>query len=322
MRPGAGRGQLGRWQVIAGRRVRIRRAGNLVNVTYGHWDDDREGEWVLPDLVLYSDYNGSLVERANYEEFIETFGEHEGTEWLYVSGGHGTVGLLIRFDADERVPEIGEFFEALNDYPLANEDRHTELEQQVEREAWESYGRDEFRRWLRRVTEQAGWDATVDLLTEAQLDRLWFDALHNGSGEEVTFENQTAVFNFDRAFRNTDVAAEATVLVFNSWGVSLREYLKDVTGAKFDETFDEVSDETMDAFFHYAVERVSLMLTGKPGGFKADPQRPLHTVEILGTALGQLTDEQWAVLLDAMLTEGPAAFEPGGVGRKLALGRR
>ena len=138
--------------MIPGRRLRLWEGVAFEShVTYGKWDEHPKGEFVEPPLRGYSDYSGSLVERSNYEEFVEQFADSEDVEWVKVFGGHGTVGVLVRVDADARVPEMGEFFAALQQYPLANEDRHSELEHEVEMEAWDSYGRRDFQRWLQEA---------------------------------------------------------------------------------------------------------------------------------------------------------------------------
>jgi len=311
--------------VIPGRRLRLwdEPDGSL---TYGHWHDDSEGEWVEPDYVGYSDYSGSLVERSNYEEFVEQFADSEDIEWFRVHGGHGTTGVIIRVDADERVPEIGEFFEALENYPLVNEDRHSELEREVEQEGWESYGRSDFRRWMRQVDLPTGvlnWDDLVDDLTDEQLDTLWVDAVQSGSGEEVSFENQSTVFNFDRAFRNRSIVEEVQEIlgvdiVDFTWGDRLRRFLRSVfsgdgrlfTNREFVVILDDLSDKTLAAFFEH--------LLGKR---RADPRKPLDTIKMVLTPLMDWSEERWAVLFDAMLEEGPEAFTPRGAGQR-AMGRR
>ena len=113
-------------------------------VRRGSFESDPKGMYVEPKYVSFGDYGGSMVERSNYDEFMEEFAEHRGTEWWNWGGDYGSHGLIVRVDADERVPEIGEFFEGLEVYPLANEDRHSELEEEARAEAWEDYGEREF----------------------------------------------------------------------------------------------------------------------------------------------------------------------------------
>lgn len=117
-------------------------------VVWDTFESYKNGQYVEPKYMAYSDYSGSLVERSNVEEFSEQFAELEGQEWWERYGDHGSRGVVVRRDADARVPEIGEFFEALDSYPLANEERHSELEMNQRQEDWDSYGRGDFERWL------------------------------------------------------------------------------------------------------------------------------------------------------------------------------
>lgn len=134
----------GRYGVPGGEEL----VGLQESVPWSTFESTKHGEFVEPKYMSYSDYSGSLVERSNIEEFIEQFAEHSGQEWWVRIGSHGGRGIVVRRDADERVPEIGEFFEALDSYPLANEDRHSELEMETRDNDWDSYGRVDFERWL------------------------------------------------------------------------------------------------------------------------------------------------------------------------------
>lgn len=138
--------------MIEGNRLRYRSSrypkeeqlDEVTGVIYDHFDTDREGKYVEPKDLSYGDYGGSMVERSNYEEFLEVFAEYRSQEWWPWHGGHGSHGIIIRVDADERVPEIGEFVEGLLEYPSANDDRLSELEEEARQVAWVEYGEREF----------------------------------------------------------------------------------------------------------------------------------------------------------------------------------
>lgn len=287
---------------------------------YGHWYDDKQGAWVLPEYVTYSDYSGSLVERSNLEVFIEEFADSEDEEWVQIHGGHGTRGLIVRVDADERVPEIGEFFERLDQYPLADEDHHSHLEQEVIDEAWASYGRGDFRRWLKadsfHETVSEDWDEAVDGLVDEQIDNIWWAAVSEGSGEEARVEDAVNVyFDFDRAFENRDLEGEILRVSGRvNWGRALREYLQGSFRngrSEFIAVLKEISDETLVAFLDYLAGRRASAL---------DPTDPTTSIETVLQPLSEWSNTRWSVLFDAMLEEGPDAFKHGGHGR--TLGRR
>jgi len=147
--------------MIDGHRVSLRDEEELNGrdtVRYGSWEDDQNGNYVLPNYVSGSDYSGNLVERSNYDVFRETFGDHIGVEWWETPGGHGTFGILCRVDADERVPEMGEFFDALENHPVADESAHSELEMESQQAAWEEYGRNDFDRELSGLFSLDGFE--------------------------------------------------------------------------------------------------------------------------------------------------------------------
>lgn len=94
-----------------------------------------------------SDYSGSLVEKANAKCIEDTYGENE---WVHpVYGGHGTYAVaigvtgLLGCDGDT-FDELCEALEGLDDYPLLDEELHSELEMEGADEAWDSWGKDSF----------------------------------------------------------------------------------------------------------------------------------------------------------------------------------
>lgn len=225
--------------MIDGRRVRFYHyrideadIGEHGVFSYDSFRPDRDGEYVEPDDMGYSDYSGSTVSRANVEEFVERFAEYQGVEWWRLHGGHGTDAVVVRRDADERVPEIGEFFEDLANYPVANEDRLSRIEMEMRDEAWSRYGRLEFRNFLedKLDEEDLKWwrhqlarvpqlgplfdELDDEVLAQfirtmgfdpddedADLSSLWHALMQNGSGdeEEITDASGSVHFQFDRA---------------------------------------------------------------------------------------------------------------------------
>lgn len=117
---------------------------------YGSYHDDPAGDFIEPTFLSYSDYSGGSAEQSNVRVFKEQFKELEDEEWWELSGGHGTVAIAIKIDADERHSEIREFLEGLDDYPIADEEDFSQREMELEEEAWTSYGEDD---WKSEVTK-------------------------------------------------------------------------------------------------------------------------------------------------------------------------
>lgn len=91
------------------------------------------------------DYSGCYVEKANHAAFLEEYGEYDGVYDVY--GGHGSFGVAISLawltdPANEEVAErILETLNALESYPLIDEDVLSEMEQEGIDEAWENWAR-------------------------------------------------------------------------------------------------------------------------------------------------------------------------------------
>lgn len=182
--------------------------------TYGRWDVRKDGRWFVPEWLTGSDYSGTLVERANLRAFKEAFPQGEGSWWVEVHGGHGTFGVLVRTLAYKNATEVREFFDALEDYPLASDDLHSELECEAEQAAWEDYGRKDFvaevKAYAEHVMSQDGTyddaiEAAAESIDDDQWDATWRDVCDrsnvnggtgyvNEQGDAIHFYTEEAVW--------------------------------------------------------------------------------------------------------------------------------
>lgn len=137
---------------------------------YGDWDNDCAGPLFIPSYLSGSDYSGSLVERSNHRAWLETetFQPGEGIWWADVYGGHGTFAIVIDCGAipEDVEGDVREFFSGLANYPLADENLHSEMEIEAQGEAWESWARDEFVKGLEEKFECDLDDADGGKLSE------------------------------------------------------------------------------------------------------------------------------------------------------------
>ena len=67
--------------------------------------------YLIPDLMVGSDYAGSDVEKSNYRSFLREYGKWTGVHALY--GGYDTYGVAIRLDVLLRHPEVKDTLDAL-----------------------------------------------------------------------------------------------------------------------------------------------------------------------------------------------------------------
>lgn len=138
------------------------------HVRYGAWRNARDGRYLVPRYLGGSDYSGSLVERANFRSWSKLYKAGKGKWWTDAPGGHGTFAVVIDM---KKVPEdisedVAETLAALNDYPLIDEEEHSEMEQEAQTEAWDSWAK---REWKKGLEELLG---NIDL-DEADEDKLF-----------------------------------------------------------------------------------------------------------------------------------------------------
>ncbi len=125
--------------------------------SYSDFTPDTDGRYFLSDFLSGSDYSGSIVERANYKDFLEDFGERDSVHEVY--GGHGTFAIAVRIDTIDE--EMAAVFDSLEDYPLISEETHSELELEAEGEAWESWAESDFVRELESRFSESGFGELV-----------------------------------------------------------------------------------------------------------------------------------------------------------------
>lgn len=104
------------------------------------------GPYFAPALLGGSDYSGSLVHVSNHRVFVDTFKAGQGVWWSDLHGGYSTFGILIdpaRIPSDI-VTEVAEWLAGLEDYCIASDDDHSELERSAELAAWNSWARADF----------------------------------------------------------------------------------------------------------------------------------------------------------------------------------
>lgn len=153
------------------------------SASYGDWDELRGGTanlepdnidpakvYVLCEYAGGSDYSGDLVEKSNHKALIEMMpeGYEDGVQYIDYCGGHGTFALAIRFDAV--TGELLEALEGLEDYPILDEDLHSQMESDAQSEAWESDYRGEFKTVLGRALFQEWVDSPATDQTETESD--------------------------------------------------------------------------------------------------------------------------------------------------------
>lgn len=151
-------------------------------------DDDRQ-EWLVAPVTRTRD--SGPMDESNFHAFLEGLGG-EGDNVEVHRFGHWGPGwyeiIIINPQAEDIVAKAEEMQASLENYPVLDDEDLSERESEAEKEAWESWGRSDFSRALKREIE-SGWDGVTEhgfnpeeiddafgLLTDEDIDCLWNNA--------------------------------------------------------------------------------------------------------------------------------------------------
>ena len=146
-------------------------------------------DYYCPKYFGYSDYSGSTYSKSNHELFIKDFGDIDGVKNVY--GGYGSSDIYIRIDVLNSNKEIQECLNALEDYPVIDEDHLCEVEEEAKSESWNSYTRKDF---LRALNKEFSYN--LEKLSDDFIDRL-FRNLEEHTNVYWIFEYTSAYFPLD-----------------------------------------------------------------------------------------------------------------------------
>lgn len=146
--------------------------------------------WFEPVFLSYGSYNNSsTVERSNHQYFTKHYGHLKGIDTF--SGCYSYNSVLISIEHFKNIEAI-EILEGLLDYPLIDDISHTDLEMELQSEAYENDYRSEFIKELReRIESDLEDDSLNDLdrgyaveilellekqedITSGPDDRIWY----------------------------------------------------------------------------------------------------------------------------------------------------
>ncbi len=150
-------------------------------------------DYYCPKYFGYSDYSGSIYNKSNHQLFIKEFGEIDGVKDVH--GGYSSSDIYIRLDVLNSNKDIQECLNALEDYPVMDEDHLSEIEEEAKYESWESYTRKDF---LRALNKEFNYD--LEKLSEEFIDRL-FRNLEEHTNVYWIFESVDAYFPLDDLFQ-------------------------------------------------------------------------------------------------------------------------
>jgi hypothetical protein len=139
-----------------------------------------ESDYFEIPVVTWGDYAGDTVARSNYEFFMETYGENP---LVYdIIGGYNLHSIVCHVDIlkDEQISEL---LEGLENYPLMNEESHSELESTLESESWDGWIKSD----LKRVLDESEIDYPED---DSELESLFWHCIRYN---DIDFTHESAV---------------------------------------------------------------------------------------------------------------------------------
>ena len=212
---------------------------------------DEDTMWFDHEHTSYGDYHpNGTVGKSNFRVLLERAQEldadpnevpDECRPWFAVQYcGYG--GHAILFHVERTPDEIVEMLAGLSDYPLINDDDHSELESELEQEAWEDTYREDYRRALVKVAERVLAPHYVNADVEVDLDDVTDEALDKNFYENAEAISEYWEHSSEGAYIDVDKVAEYALS--NGEAEELPEGYK-ITGRR-----KTPGDRMMDFFFN------------------------------------------------------------------------
>jgi hypothetical protein len=143
----------------------------------------------------------SLIGISNWRSWNREFEDTLGKHWWTVDGG--PVVLVLTRTKDGETPE-GEALQGLENYPVFDENDHSDLEQETQAKDWTEYGRADLRSEIIRRAAYIDSDAIEELMNnvdDKMLDELAYD-YYERSGHYPEIEGTST--NFPDAIEDWD----------------------------------------------------------------------------------------------------------------------
>lgn len=203
----------GSWFLIENGEPQNRWAADVSQSPYAALEVCLERRWggvslgFQPDYCGYSDYCSiGLVGKANFKHFQARYAEPE-----IIVAGYGWNGESIVVDLRFASDDLIESIVALENYPLADEELHSELELEEEQLAWHDWGHQD---WLKAIAEllepfapetaDYGWASDrVEQSVSAEVAWELFERCRESANQywEVQDLSSGAYINLDRVAR-------------------------------------------------------------------------------------------------------------------------
>lgn len=108
----------------------------------------KDSDYFTSKHLGYSDYSGTIYGKSNQQIILEEFGHLDGVLQIY--GGYSYSDVFIRIDVLDSNEDLQSMIFGLEDYPIIDEDRLSEVEEEAKEEAMRNWVLYDFRRLLQK----------------------------------------------------------------------------------------------------------------------------------------------------------------------------
>lgn len=142
-------------------------------------------------LLVYGDYcSTGAVGRANVESILAMTELCERIGVIELHEAYNTTSIMFPIEALQDA-ELIELLHGLDNYPCLDDEAMSRIEHEMQDEAWESYGRREFDKYL----ESLGYDTNE--LSSDDLDSIWDEIRCMANYDIGHVEGDSWYFDFD-----------------------------------------------------------------------------------------------------------------------------
>jgi hypothetical protein len=211
--------------------------GDDVSMSHLEAASHKDGTLVSDSMLVASDYSGNDggIVRVNVNWWGENFSDQRGTMWWSTHGGHGTFGVVVdarvldeSYEWDDEdtayaAEQMREALESLENYPILDEEAHSELEMQQQNEQFHESQLDA--RFAVKLAEALDRDNVEEDATEMHQETLQMfyhmiggDVFSIYPHTEGSGDNLAIVFHFDDFIKKLRdaLAALTTMLPYAS----------------------------------------------------------------------------------------------------------
>lgn len=176
-------------------------------------------------LAECSDYDGSSVDRANVRAWRDEFSTEAYEDWGAWSKSSKAwliLGIVPGADPDDaedritRLAAIAEALDDLDDYPLLNDEAHSELEMELAEEAWDSWLWNDIRSEVDSVIEDRWGDDWKDAPSADEYEEKLREAYYRHEDTWWTCETANSAVNDNHDRVLADVLKDVLADVYPS----------------------------------------------------------------------------------------------------------